>query len=497
MFSATTAMEKVTRDFPKPRVRDAKYFREQMLLAIKDEARVNLDKEDNDFMLMNAYGDDQLEEFNASMIMMAYIKPTDNKFDESTYDAEVMSKTAKSKSVDTTLAVAKIRFVVVTPFNAKEKDSSSSQLTLLFDPVRTLSNYMRTRVHTSRKWFERQPNLSWSPKCVTAKMTMSVTKGRDNVVSYSKTSVIVKKWVAKLSALPFVFSPCVAYYETRTPEVSTNSATPTLNNEETPSSSSIIIEDNEAPQMVSSLEKPIANEPVTPVSNDIADESIQEDTAELDGNTFINPLCSPVLEEDESSLTNQDPSNMHEFHQQHRSTDQWTKNNPLEKVIGDLSKLVMTRKRPVGRNIIEVNWLWKNKTYVENTVFRNKYCLVAKAYAAHKNFTIYQMDVRNASLNGPLKEEVYVSQPDGFVDLDFPNHAYRLKKALYSLKQAARACCDSINTPMATNRIDADLQGTPTDPTKYHSMIGGLMYLTVKEYEKKTKSDQNRTKTGS
>ncbi|GJY70010.1 retrovirus-related pol polyprotein from transposon TNT 1-94 [Tanacetum coccineum] len=58
------------------------------------------------------------------------------------------------------------------------------------------------------------------------------------------------------------------------------------------------------------------------------------------------------------------------------------------------------------------------------------------AYTAHKNFTIYQIDVKTAFLNGPLKEEVFVSQPDGFVDPYFPNHVYHLKKALYGLKQA-------------------------------------------------------------
>ncbi|GJS21481.1 retrovirus-related pol polyprotein from transposon TNT 1-94 [Tanacetum coccineum] len=102
-------------------------------------------------------------------------------------------------------------------------------------------------------------------------------------------------------------------------------------------------------------------------------------------------------------------------------------------------------------------------TDVETTVIRNKSRLVAKgyrqeeeidfeesfapvarlqavrmfvAYAAHKNFTIYQMDVKTAFLNEPQKEEVYVSQSDGFVDLGFPDHVYRLKKALYGLKQA-------------------------------------------------------------
>nr|GFA46571.1 hypothetical protein [Tanacetum cinerariifolium] len=61
------------------------------------------------------------------------------------------------------------------------------------------------------------------------------------------------------------------------------------------------------------------------------------------------------------------------------------------------------------------------------------------AYATHKNMVVYQMDVKIAFLNGNLREEVYVSQPDGFVDPDNPNHMYKLKKALYGLKQALNA----------------------------------------------------------
>ncbi|GJV22561.1 copia protein [Tanacetum coccineum] len=131
-----------------------------------------------------------------------------------------------------------------------------------------------------------------------------------------------------------------------------------------------------------------------------------------------------MFEEAESSSTFQDPSNMHEFHQQHRSTDKWTKNHPIEQVIGDPSKPVMTR----------------NRLHTDAEVFsRLEDVRIFMAYAAHKNFPIYQMDVKMAFLNGPLKEEVFVRQPDGFVNLDFPNHVYRLKKVLYGLKQASKA----------------------------------------------------------
>ncbi|GKB46534.1 hypothetical protein Tco_0897287 [Tanacetum coccineum] len=107
------------------------------------------------------------------------------------------------------------------------------------------------------------------------------------------------------------------YYAGRNKEVSTNSVALDLsNNEDTPSSSTIIVDDNEAPPIVSTSE-----EPTSPAINDIVDESIPEDSVNLDGNTLINPFCSPVTEEAESSSTNQDPSNMHKFHQLHPSID--------------------------------------------------------------------------------------------------------------------------------------------------------------------------------
>ncbi|GKC85327.1 retrovirus-related pol polyprotein from transposon TNT 1-94 [Tanacetum coccineum] len=111
--------------------------------------------------------------------------------------------------------------------------------------------------------------------------------------------------------------------------------------------------------------------------------------------------------------------------------------------------------------IIALKWIYKVKLDEYGDVLKNKARLVAKGYrqeegidfeesfapvarieaiqifisnAASKNIIIYQMDVKTAFLNDELKEEVYVSQPEGFVDPDNSTHVYRLKKALYGLK---------------------------------------------------------------
>ncbi|KAI3678345.1 hypothetical protein L6452_37633 [Arctium lappa] len=125
-----------------------------------------------------------------------------------------------------------------------------------------------------------------------------------------------------------------------------------------------------------------------------------------------------------------------------------------------------------GKSVIGTKWVFKNKKDEDGIVIRNKARLVAKgyrqeegidydetyapvarieairmllAYAAHKNFTVYQIDVKTVFLNGILKEEVYVSQPEGFVNPDKPTHVYILDKALYGLKQAPRAWYDVLS----------------------------------------------------
>ncbi|GKF73159.1 retrovirus-related pol polyprotein from transposon TNT 1-94, partial [Tanacetum coccineum] len=107
----------------------------------------------------------------------------------------------------------------------------------------------------------------------------------------------------------------------------------------------------------------------------------------------------------------------------------------------------------------------------EGIDFEESFALVARldairiflAYAAHMNMTVYQMDVKTAFLNGILREEVYVSQPDGFMDQDNPNHVYKLKNALYGLKQAPRAWYDLLSKFLLSQEFS---KGT-VDPTLF------------------------------
>ncbi|GJT90409.1 retrovirus-related pol polyprotein from transposon TNT 1-94 [Tanacetum coccineum] len=151
--------------------------------------------------------------------------------------------------------------------------------------------------------------------------------------------------------------------------------------------------------------------------------------------------------------------------------------------------------KPFGKMVIKLKWLWKNKKDEDQTVIRNKARLVAKGYAqeegidfeesfapvarleavrifvahaAHKSFPIYQMDVKTAFLNGPLKEEVYVAQPEGFVDPDHPEKVYLLRKALYGLKQAPRAWYDELSNFLMSKGFT---KGT-IDPTLFKIKYG-------------------------
>nr|GFC10530.1 Gag-Pol polyprotein [Tanacetum cinerariifolium] len=113
-------------------------------------------------------------------------------------------------------------------------------------------------------------------------------------------------------------------------------------------------------------------------------------------------------------------------------------------------------------NVINLKWLWKNKRDEENTVTRNQSRLVAKGYAQKEGVEFKEsfapMNVKIAFLYVPLKEEVYVNQPDSFVDTYHPDKVYCLKKALYGLKQAPRAWYDELSNFLQSKGFSKGIQ---------------------------------------
>ncbi|GJY52445.1 retrovirus-related pol polyprotein from transposon TNT 1-94 [Tanacetum coccineum] len=346
-----------------------------------------------------------------------------------------------------------------------------------------------------------------------------------------------------------------------------NSSSPTDNSKQQDTPPTMNIQSSTEPTNLTNVNLVVNND------NQVEDTQFQQDE-------FINPFCTPVREITESFSRNIDNSNIHTFYQPYDFEYRWTKDHPLEQVRRNPSKPVQTRRqlatdlemcmfaltmstaepKTIKEAMADSAWIeamqeelhqfdrlqvWElvDKPFGKNEEgidFEESFALVARleavrifvAYAAHKSFPIYQMNVKTAFLNGLLKEEVYVEQQDGFVDPDHSEKVYRLRKALYGLKQAPRAWydellnflmskgftkgtidptlftiryeedillvqiyakyaleilkkhgmekCDTVGTPMATKpKLDADLSGKLVDQTDYRSKIGSLMYLTT------------------
>nr|GEW09334.1 copia protein [Tanacetum cinerariifolium] len=139
-----------------------------------------------------------------------------------------------------------------------------------------------------------------------------------------------------------------------------------------------------------------------------------EENAQVKKDELINIFCTLVQDKGETSSSHVDLSNMHTFYQHYPSDHRWTKDHPLEQ---------------------------KNKRDEENTVIQKNSCLVAKGYAQKEGVDFEESFALVARLEA---EEVYVNQPDGFVDPYHPDKVYRLKKALCGLKQAPRAWYDEL-----------------------------------------------------
>ncbi|GJU49777.1 retrovirus-related pol polyprotein from transposon TNT 1-94 [Tanacetum coccineum] len=243
----------------------------------------------------------------------------------------------------------------------------------------------------------------------------------------------------------------------------------------------------------------------------------------------LHPLVNPVTGEPGSAQSSSGDVSIAEPNQANQPPThlrKWSKDHPLDTIVGNPSRLFDRLEvwelvpRPDYVMVIALKWIYKVKLDEYGDVLKNKARLVAKGYrqeegidfeesfalvarieairifianAASKNMVIYQMDVKTAFLNGDMREEVFVSQPEGFEDPEHPTHIYRLKKAIYGgifinqakyalkiLKKYGMDLTDLVDTPMVDRlKLDEDLKGILVDQTRFRGMVGSLMYLTA------------------
>ncbi|GJX49720.1 putative ribonuclease H-like domain-containing protein [Tanacetum coccineum] len=226
-----------------------------------------------------------------------------------------------------------------------------------------------------------------------------------------------------------------------------------------------------APEVIAPIADVVAPEPAASTSSP-SSTTVDQDAPSPSNSQTTPKTQSPIIPIDVEE-------DNHDLDVTHMNIDpyfgililEWTKDYPLENIIGELDRPVSTRlqlheqaifcyydafltavepktyKDALTQSykvmVITLKWIYKVKLDELGESFapvaRLKAIRIFLAFAAHMNMAVYQMDVKTAFLNGNLREEVYVSQPDGFVDPDNPNHVYKIKKALYGLKQAPRA----------------------------------------------------------
>nr|GEW47929.1 hypothetical protein [Tanacetum cinerariifolium] len=200
------------------------------------------------------------------------------------------------------------------------------------------------------------------------------------------------------------------------------------------------------------VERPVFPAPVVPVlvnSAGVAAESTLMDEnlfAPVDNDPFIN-IFAPESTSEASSSEDANSATSTYVTQTHHHLGKYSKDHMIDNVIGNPSRLVSIRKQ------LATDALW---------------CLYKSV--------LLKVEPKNFK-----SEEVYASQPEGFVDPDHPKHVYCLKKALYGLKQAPRAwmeSCDLVDTPMVVRlKLDEDPLGITVNETRFCSMVESLMYL--------------------
>jgi hypothetical protein len=125
----------------------------------------------------------------------------------------------------------------------------------------------------------------------------------------------------------------------------------------------------------------------------------------------------------------------------------------------------------VAMGYSQVEGLDFDKTYAP--VARLESIRILLAYATHHCFRLYQMDIKSVFLNGPIKEEVYVEQPPGFEDSEYPSHVYKLSKVIYGLKQAPRAWYECLRYFLITNGFKVG----KVDPTLFTKTVAKDLFI--------------------
>ncbi|GKB61179.1 copia protein [Tanacetum coccineum] len=271
--------------------------------------------------------------------------------------------------------------------------------------------------------------------------------------------------------------------------------------------------DQDAPSLSTSQTTPQSQSQVIPLY--AKEESRDLEVAHMSNDPYLGILI-PETVSGESSSSDVISTTVHPGAPISEHQIKWTKDHSIENIIVEPKtyKEALTHSCWIEAMQEELNeferGILKNKARLvargyhqeEGINFEESFDSVARledvciflVFAAHINMTVYQMDVKTAFLNGILHEEVYVSQSDGFVDPDKPNHVYRLKKAIYGLKYAPRAyprgiflnqskyaleslkkygmeSCDSVDTLMVEkSKLDEDPEGKAVDPTHYHGL---------------------------
>ncbi|GJQ94074.1 putative ribonuclease H-like domain-containing protein [Tanacetum coccineum] len=223
------------------------------------------------------------------------------------------------------------------------------------------------------------------------------------------------------------------------------------------------------PKVIAPIDEVVA--PVLAVSTGSPSSTTVDQDAPSPSNDPYFGILIPEIPSDQSLLSDSIHIIVHHNHKISEHNSKWTKDHPLENIIGELDRPVSTRlqlheqalfcyydafltavePKTYKDALTQSCWIEAMQEELNEfeclEVWELSFALVARleairiflAFAAHMNMVIYQMDVKTAFLNGNLWEEVYVSQPNSFVDSNNPNHVYKLKKALYGLKQAPRA----------------------------------------------------------